>query len=91
MKSFLRIIFLFEFFAWTVANESKTNDGIHQSQQCGVWLAESTIPHAGLGMYAGKSFQKNSQVTPGDIIIPLIEGEHDDGAVCMSVFALQFL
>lgn len=40
---------------------------------CGVYLAPSTIPGAGLGMFAGQDFQKGDQVTYGDIIIPIVE------------------
>jgi hypothetical protein len=41
--------------------------------ECGVFLAESTIAHAGLGMYAGKDFHTNDVVTSGDIMIPIFE------------------
>jgi hypothetical protein len=60
-----------------------TNTGISSSSSssssCGVYLAESTIPHAGLGMYAGKDFEEDEAITPGDIIIPLIEIEWNNG------------
>lgn len=42
-------------------------------RECGVFLAESTIPHAGLGMYAGKDYYTNDVVTSGDIMIPIFE------------------
>lgn len=41
--------------------------------ECGIYLAQSTIPNAGLGMYAGKDYAKDAKVTDGDIIVPLIE------------------
>lgn len=40
-------------------------------EECGVYLAPSTIPGAGLGMFAGKSYGVHDTVTQGDIIIPL--------------------
>jgi hypothetical protein len=61
-----------------------TNTGISStssssSSSCGVYLAESTIPHAGLGMYAGKDFEEKEEITAGDIIIPLIEIDWNNG------------
>jgi SET domain len=43
------------------------------SSECGVYIAKSTIPRAGLGLFAGKDFNKGDRVTWGDLIIPLIE------------------
>lgn len=40
---------------------------------CGVYLAPSTIPGAGLGMFAGEDYKKGDHVTYGDIIIPILE------------------
>lgn len=41
---------------------------------CGVWLAKSTIPGAGLGMFAGKDFAKNEDLLPvGDVVVPLVD------------------
>jgi hypothetical protein len=52
------------------------------NDECGIYLAQSTIPNAGLGMFAGKDYKKNSKVTDGDIIVPLIEvdwnNDHDE-------------
>lgn len=42
--------------------------------QCGIYLANSTIPGAGLGMFLGHtSLQPNDLVTFGDVVIPLFE------------------
>ena len=43
------------------------------NDRCGVYLAPSTIPGAGLGMFAGRHFQKYDTVTAGDIILPIME------------------
>jgi hypothetical protein len=44
--------------------------------KCGIYLAPSSIPGAGLGMYAGdKSYDKGDIVTFGDTVIPIIEFE----------------
>ena len=47
--------------------------------ECGVYLAPSTIPGAGLGMFAGKDFNKGDRVTYGDIVVPLVELEWNNG------------
>lgn len=43
------------------------------SDECGLFLAESTIPGAGLGMFAGRKYEEKEQVTTGDVVIPLVE------------------
>jgi hypothetical protein len=45
----------------------------HYTEQCGVYLAPSTIPGAGLGMFAGRNFSNADMVTAGDILIPIVE------------------
>jgi hypothetical protein len=50
------------------AHNSTHND------RCGVWLGASTIPGAGLGMFAGKDFQKGDLLLPvGDHVIPIVD------------------
>lgn len=42
--------------------------------QCGLYFAKSTIPGAGLGMFAGKTFKKDDLLMPtGDVVIPVID------------------
>jgi hypothetical protein len=48
--------------------------------ECGLWLAPSTIPGAGLGMYAGRDFNasesmhRNHNHEPvGDLCVPLVD------------------
>lgn len=42
--------------------------------QCGVWLALSTLPGAGVGMFAGKTFEKGQHMMPaGDHIVPIVD------------------
>jgi hypothetical protein len=44
--------------------------------QCGIYLAPSSIPGSGLGMYAGnRTFDVNEIVTDEDIVIPIFERE----------------
>ena len=50
-----------------------------QVKSCGVYLAPSTIPGAGLGMFAGRHYNRNEIVTQGDIIIPLSEIDWHNG------------
>jgi hypothetical protein len=43
-------------------------------EECGVWLAPSSIPGAGLGMYAGRDFKKGENLQPsGEIVIPMVD------------------
>jgi hypothetical protein len=51
--------------------------------ECFMYLAPSTIPGAGLGVFAGsKAYKEGDFVSPGDIVIPIIDQElhhpHDD-------------
>ena len=42
--------------------------------ECGVYLAPSSIPGAGLGMYVGnRTIQEGADVTDEDILIPIVE------------------
>jgi hypothetical protein len=59
----------------TTTTTSPTNPN-SASPKCGIYLAPSSIPGAGLGMYAGDvTFATGDLVTPGDIVIPLSEYE----------------
>jgi SET domain len=49
------------------------------SSECGVYIATSTIPGAGLGLFAGKDFNKGERVTWGDLIIPIVELNWNNG------------
>lgn len=45
-----------------------------QDDKCGVWFARSTIPGAGLGMFAGRDFQHGQDLlASGDVVIPIID------------------
>lgn len=41
--------------------------------ECGVYLAPSTIPGAGLGMFAGKNYTTWEPIGPADVIIPVAD------------------
>lgn len=45
--------------------------------ECGIWLAPSTIPGSGLGMYAGRDFHAHEYLQEhlGDLVIPIIDIE----------------
>lgn len=48
-----------------------TND---DDEECGVWLALSTLPGTGIGMFAGKEFrQDETLMAAGDHIIPIVD------------------
>mmetsp|Transcript_16679 Transcript_16679/g.27657 ORF Transcript_16679/g.27657 Transcript_16679/m.27657 type:complete len:321 (-) Transcript_16679:927-1889(-) len=57
----------------SISSISPDASSSNNDNECGVYLAPSTIPGAGLGMYAGKSFGKGDRVTYGDIIFPIVE------------------
>jgi hypothetical protein len=43
---------------------------------CGVWFAKSTIPGAGLGLFAGKDFQETeSLLSTGDVVVSVVDGK----------------
>lgn len=45
-----------------------------EKSKCGMYLAPSTIPGAGLGMFAGdKAYEPGDLVTMGDTVIPISE------------------
>ena len=48
-------------------------------QQCGLYLAESSIPGAGWGMFSGVHHDEGDVVTEGDIVIPLVDIEWNNG------------
>ena len=61
--------------AATANNNNNNNDG-NKIIECGVYLAPSSIPGAGLGMYVGnRLIDKGGIVTDEDIIIPIVERE----------------
>ena len=45
----------------------------HQESSCGIYFAPSTIPGAGMGMFAGRSYRLWDTMSPGDIILPLVD------------------
>ena len=60
------------------SSNSKNSDDFEvappHDEQCGVWLAPSTIPGAGLGMFAGKHFETDDVLIPtGDSVIGIVD------------------
>ena len=53
----------------------ETEDSIPTNlDECGIWLAPSSIPGAGLGMYAGRSFEEGELLQQsGDVVINQID------------------
>jgi hypothetical protein len=55
-------------------NEDGTCPAPSNLEECGIWLAPSSIPGAGLGMYAGRDFKTGENLQPtGDIVIPQVD------------------
>ena len=51
-----------------------------RSEKCGIYLAPSTIPGAGMGMFAGHiAYEKGDLVSDFDLVIPLIEIDWHNG------------
>lgn len=49
-------------------------------QECGVWFAESSIPHSGMGMYAGRTFlKKEPLMATGDVVVPIVDINYYQG------------
>jgi hypothetical protein len=45
--------------------------------ECGVWLAPSSIPGAGIGMFAGRDFEKGEALqASGEVVVPQIDINH---------------
>ena len=56
------------------SNESNVLTGHKSAVECGVWLAPSTITGGGLGMFAGRLFQKMEEILPtGDSVVTLVD------------------
>jgi len=56
------------------ANNVANNADDDLNEQCGIWLAPSTIKGAGLGMFAGKNFKKDEILLPtGDSVIGIVD------------------
>jgi len=56
-----------------------TERAVPDVKTCGIYLAPSTIPGAGLGMFAGRTYKRSEIVTEGDIVIPLSEIDWHNG------------
>jgi hypothetical protein len=69
----------------SINNSLDDDDDDEEAEECGLYLAPSTIPGAGLGMYAGnKPIKEGDHVVPepnggGDVIIPIFEMEWHAG------------
>jgi hypothetical protein len=59
--------------AYLTVGKETTNDGPDFGSTCGVYYAASTIPGAGYGLFAGKDFEINDWIMPGDLVVPIVE------------------
>jgi hypothetical protein len=55
-----------------LVNEASSSSSPHkESSKCGIYLAPSTIPGAGMGMFAGdRNYAKGEFLADGDLVIP---------------------
>ena len=57
-----------------IREETPNDDEKPGSIECGLWLAPSSLPGAGLGMYAGRGFKQGEAFQQsGDIVIPIVD------------------
>ena len=56
-------------------HDTEDNNDNREIHTCGVYMAPSTIPGAGLGIYAGHAFASGEVVTPGDLVVPIHDYE----------------
>jgi hypothetical protein len=63
------------------SNDSNNIDEANsQYKECGIYLAQSTIPGAGLGMFAGsRHYKKKDLLTAGDLMVPVFEMDWHNG------------
>lgn len=58
-----------------------SSDDVDEHSQCRLYLAQSTIPRAGLGIYTGIDVGMGEQIAESDIVVPLADQEwHQMGA-----------
>lgn len=57
----------------TTRGEELTNSEQQTPLQCGLYLAESTIPNSGLGVFSGLDKEAGETVGVGDICIPFVD------------------
>ena len=61
-----------------------SSDHQHDEEEstCGVYIAESSIPNAGMGVYSGANVSRNSGIEPADIMIPVgYNSYHESGVM----------
>jgi hypothetical protein len=54
-------------------DESPKQQQQQQQQQCTLYMAQSTIPHAGLGIFTGIPRAPGETLGSGDVLIPVID------------------
>ena len=52
---------------------TKEENNDEQPLECGLYLAESTLPGAGLGVFTGVEKAEGESVSEGDVCIPFID------------------
>jgi hypothetical protein len=71
------------------SKSSSSSSLLAKSRGCGVYLAPSSIPGAGMGMYAGRSYREGDTVTPGDIVIPITDWSSHNWQINIEDIVLQ--
>jgi hypothetical protein len=58
-----------------LANDDESSSSSHPPLHCDLYIAESTIPNAGLGIFTGVGRKEGESVGNGDLCLPLIDIE----------------
>ena len=59
---------------WFLPTTGAIDQSLHEDSECSLYLAPSSIPDAGLGIFSTKHFQQGSIILPSDApIIPIID------------------
>ena len=64
--------------SWNVLQNHGFGSSRQQDQsvlECGIWVAPSVLPGAGLGLYAGKAYRRGQRMQQpvGDLVIPIVD------------------
>jgi hypothetical protein len=58
--------------------------GVNRTLSCKVYVAPSTIPGAGLGVFAGEDFEEGDIVTTADNVVPIVDLAWNNGVASFS-------
>jgi hypothetical protein len=57
--------------------------------ECETYMAPSTIPGAGMGLFAARDYAQDEYITSGDIVIPILDLQTHNEAIDTQMIVLQ--